>query len=215
MTSLTRYIYSVYAPDGEESGTGDAMSVRYGILGLLAQEPLHGYEVKTRFESLFGGTWEVNFGQVYTTLQRLERDGLVEPADGRGDRAKLTYRLTGAGRAALERWLAQPEAEPQQLREEIHLKLLLTGRLADGNLRRLLAGQRRVYLQRLKDLAALERRARRDGRDDLVLVIKSAMLHTEADLKWVDVCEDELGDHGDNADSRKGGPGSEAAHRTD
>ena len=189
------------------------MSVRYGILGLLAQEPLHGYEVKTRFESLFGGTWEVNFGQVYTTLQRLERDGLVEPADGRGDRAKLTYRLTGAGRAALERWLAQPEAEPQQLREEIHLKLLLTGRLADGNLRRLLAGQRRVYLQRLKDLAALERRARRDGRDDLVLVIKSAMLHTEADLKWVDVCEDELGDHSGNADSWKGGPDSEAAHR--
>jgi DNA-binding PadR family transcriptional regulator len=191
------------------------VSVKYGILGLLAQQPLHGYEVKTRFESLFGGTWEVNFGQIYTTLQRLERDGLVEPADGRGDRAKLTYRLTGAGRAALEQWLAQPEAEPQQLREEIHLKLLLTGRLANGNLRGLLAGQRRVYLQRLKDLAALERRAHQDGRGDLVLVIKSAMLHTEADLKWVDVCEDELGDHGDNADSRKGGPGSEAAHRTD
>jgi DNA-binding PadR family transcriptional regulator len=191
------------------------VSVRYGILGLLAQQPLHGYEVKTRFESLFGGTWEVNFGQVYTTLQRLERDGLVEPADGRGDRAKLTYRLTSAGHTALQQWLVQPEAEPQQLREAIHLKLLLTGRLANGNLSRLLAGQRRVYLQRLKDLAALERRARHDGRGDLVLVIKSAMLHTEADLKWVDVCEDELGDGGANAHPQKGGAGSEAAHRTD
>ena len=61
------------------------MSLRFGILGLLAEKPLHGYEVKTRFESLLGGTWEVNIGQIYSTLQRLERDGLVAPADDRGD----------------------------------------------------------------------------------------------------------------------------------
>ena len=59
------------------------MSLRFGILGLLAEKPLHGYEVKTRFESLLGGTWEVNIGQIYSTLQRLERDGLVAPADWR------------------------------------------------------------------------------------------------------------------------------------
>src|SRR6266545_55842 len=108
---------------------GRGMSLKFGILGLLAEQPLHAYSVKARFQDLLGGSWEVNIGQVYTTLQRLERDGLVEPAESRGDRGRLPYRLTEAGRKALEAWLAEPESEPQQLREEIYLKLLLTARV--------------------------------------------------------------------------------------
>lgn len=168
------------------------MSLRFGILGLLAERSLHAYSMKARFEDLLGGSWEVNIGQVSATLQRLERDGLVEPAEPRGDRGRLPYRLTEAGRKALDAWLAEPEAEPQQLREEIYLKLLLASRIANGSLPGLLARQRRVYLQRLKDLAGLEQRARSAGRDDLVLLYKGAVLHTEADLKWVDVCAQEI-----------------------
>ncbi len=168
------------------------MSLKFGILGLLAEEPLHGYDVKNRFEALLGGSWEVNFGQVYTTLQRLERDGLIEADGERGDRRKLAYRLTTSGRKTLDDWLSRPESEPQQLREEIYVKLLLSTRLADGRLDALLTAQRRVYLQRLKDLAELEQGARRDGRDDLVLLFKGAILHTEADLKWTDACADEI-----------------------
>ncbi|HZM77201.1 MAG TPA: helix-turn-helix transcriptional regulator [Candidatus Limnocylindrales bacterium] len=168
------------------------MAFKYGILGLLAAQPLHAYSVKARFEDLLGGSWEVNIGQVSTTLQRLERDGLVEPAAARGERGRLPYRLTEAGQKALEAWLAEPESEPQQLREEIYLKLLLASRVANGDLTALLARQRRVYLQRLKDLAVLEQKARAQGRDDLVLLYKGAVLHTEADLKWVDVCAEEI-----------------------
>ncbi len=164
------------------------MSLKFGILGLLAEQPLHAYAVKTRFQDLLGGSWEVNIGQVYTTLQRLERDGLVTPAEQRGDRGKVPYRLTEVGHEALEIWLAEPESEPQQLREEIYLKLLLAARVANGDLPALLARQRRVYLQRLKDLAGLEETARSQGRDDLVLLYQGALLHTEADLKWVDAC---------------------------
>jgi DNA-binding PadR family transcriptional regulator len=167
------------------------LSLKFGILGLLATQPLHGYEVKTRYEDLFGGTWDLNIGQVYTTLQRLERDGLVEAVGDRGDRGKQRYGLTGAGETALQSWLQSPEDEPQQLRQDIYLKLLLISRLANGNLDGLLARQRRVYLQRLKDLGDLEGRARREGRHDLVLLIQGAILHTEADLKWIDVCADE------------------------
>jgi DNA-binding PadR family transcriptional regulator len=167
------------------------MSLKYGILGLLAGQPLHGYEVKTRYEALFGGTWELNIGQVYTTLQRLERDGLVDAVGERGDRGKQRYGLTDAGKAALQDWLHAPEEEPQQLRQDIYLKLLLISRLANGNLEGLLARQRRVYLQRLKDLGDLERRARQEGRSDLVLLVQGAILHTEADLKWIDVCAEE------------------------
>src|ERR1700693_1440837 len=95
---------------------GRGMSLKFGILGLLAEQPLHGYEVKTRFEEMLGGTWEVNIGQIYTTLQRLERDRLVEPAGERGERGKHAYTLTEHGQTALHDWLENPESEPQQLR---------------------------------------------------------------------------------------------------
>ncbi len=168
------------------------MSLRYGILGLLTEEPLHGYEIKNRFETLLGRAWEVNIGQVYSTLQRLERDGLIEAVGERGDRGKLAYQVTASGRHQLEQWLTEPETEPPYLREALFVKLLLLRRLAKGNLSTLLARQRRVYLQRLRDLAEFERRARQEGQDDVVLLIKGAVLHTEADIKWMDVLLEEI-----------------------
>jgi DNA-binding PadR family transcriptional regulator len=156
------------------------------VLGLLAGEPLHGYEVKSRFEAMLGGTWEVNIGQIYTTLQRLERDGFVRPVGPRGDRGKLAYELSPAGRQALDEWLAAPDAGPQQLHEDIYVKLLLATRIANGDLPGLLARQKRAYLQRLRDLNNLEERARREGRRDLARLVRGALLHTEADLKWMD-----------------------------
>ena len=162
------------------------MSLKYGLLGLLVEEPLHGYEVKNRFEAMLGGTWEVNIGQVYTTLQRLERDGLVRPAGERGDRGKLLYEISDSGRKALNEWLAQPESGPQELREDIYVKLLLAARLANGDLGPLLSRQKRAYLQRLRDLNQLEARAKKDGRTDLARLVRGALLHTEAYIKWID-----------------------------
>src|SRR5436309_627714 len=123
------------------------MSLKLGILGLLAEEPLHGYEVKSRFEAMLGNTWEVNIGQIYSTLQRLERDDLVEPAGDRGDRGKLAYKLTPLGRQSLDRWLSEPEAEPQQLHDDLFVKLALIRRLGNGNLQGLIDRQRRGEVQ--------------------------------------------------------------------
>jgi len=162
------------------------MSLKYGVLGLLKGEPLHGYEVKNRFEAMLGGTWDVNIGQIYTTLQRLERDGLVRPVGARGDRGKQSYKLSAAGQQALDQWLAEPDSGPQQLHEEIYVKLLLATRIANGDLKGMLARQKRAYLQRLRDLNRLEEGARRDGRIDLARLVRGALLHTEADLKWMD-----------------------------
>ena len=162
------------------------VSLKYGVLGLLAEEPLHGYEVKNRFEAMLGGTWEVNIGQVYTTLQRLERDGLVRPVGSRGDRGKLLYELLEPGRTALNAWLSAPDQGPQRLHEEFYVKLLLATRLANGDLGPLLARQKRAYLQLLRDLNQLEDRAKRDGRNDLARLVRGALLHTEADIKWID-----------------------------
>jgi len=162
------------------------LSLKFWVLGLLAEGPLHGYEVKNRFEAMLGGTWEVNIGQIYTTLQRLERDGLVRPAGPRGDRGKQPYELSDEGRHAVEEWLDEAESGPQTLHEDIYVKLLLAVRLANGDLKSLLARQKRAYLQRLRDLNRLEERARRDDRIDLARLVRGALLHTEADLKWID-----------------------------
>jgi DNA-binding PadR family transcriptional regulator len=142
--------------------------------------------VKNRFEAMLGGTWEVNIGQIYTTLQRLERDGLIRPVGRRGDRGKLQYELSAEGSKALDQWLEQPDSGPQQLHEEIYVKLLLATRIANGDLQPMLARQKRTYLQRLRDLNRLEERARRDGRFDLARLVRGALLHAEADLKWMD-----------------------------
>jgi len=148
------------------------LSLKFGVLGLLQEEPLHGYEVKNRFEAMLGGTWDVNIGQIYTTLQRLERDGLIRPVGGRGDRGKLLYELLPEGQQALNQWLAEPDSRPQQLHEEIYVKLLLATRIANGDLQPMLARQKRTYLQRLRDLNRLEERARRDGRIDLARLLR-------------------------------------------
>src|SRR5260370_9914290 len=89
----TLHAYSVWTPG--------KLSLKYGVLGLLAEEPLHGYEVKNRFEAMLGGTWEVNIGQIYTTLQRLARDGLVRPVRERGHRGQLLYCLFPTSRDAV------------------------------------------------------------------------------------------------------------------
>jgi DNA-binding PadR family transcriptional regulator len=169
------------------------MSLRFAVLGLLAEQPLHGYQVKQSFEDLLGGTWEVNIGQVYQTIQRLERDGLVRATGDRGDRGRQAYDVTDAGRDALAEWLGDPEQQPQVLREEIYIKLALLGRHADGRLGQVLDSQRRVYLQRLRDLADQVRAAQAAGRTELALLFRGALLHTEADLKWLDVCAEEIG----------------------
>src|SRR4029077_18881990 len=89
-----------------------SLSLKYGVMGLLAEEPLHGYEVKNRFEAMLGGTWEVNIGQVYTTLQPLQGGAAGAAVGERGDRGKLLYKLSAEGRKALDEWLSQPDSGP-------------------------------------------------------------------------------------------------------
>ncbi len=168
------------------------MSLRFGLLGLLADEPLHGYQVKQRFEDMLGGTWEVNIGSVYQVLQRLERDGLVQPVGERGDRGRQLYEVTDAGSSVLAEWLEEGESLPQLLREEVYVKLLLLSRHPDGRVDRLISRQRHAYLQRLRDLSDHEKTARKSGNIRLALLFKGGRLHTEADLKWLDACVEEL-----------------------
>ena len=163
--------------------------MRYPFLALLAERPAHGYELKQALEQRFGAALPpLNAGQVYTTLARLERDGLVVGTEVPDDsRQKRVYELTAAGRAELEEWIATP-TPGTKLRDEFFLKLVLAGAAGIADPRRLIERQRREYLQSLRDLAAVPL----DGNDVSALLVEGAALHLEADLKWLDLCEQRL-----------------------
>src|SRR3954453_6465483 len=164
--------------------------MKFPILALLSRQPAHGYELKQALEQRFDGVLPpLNAGQVYTTLQRLQRDGLG--AGGRivpEDRpTKGGYALTDAGQLAVRAWLETPTAGAR-LKDEFFMKLALAGAFADPQI--LIDRQRRTYLQALHDL---DRLAGNGGPDGMTrLLIEGAALHLEADLKWLDLCEQRL-----------------------
>jgi len=161
--------------------------MRYPFLALLAAGPRHGYELKHALEQRFGAALApLNGGQVYSTLQRLERDRLVEGEDVPGDaRQKRLYTLTEAGREALREWVGAPAAATRK-RDEFFLKLVLAGLSGIADPRELVERQRREYLIALRGLG--ERRST-NGDPVAWLLAEGAALHLEADLRWLDLCE--------------------------
>jgi len=163
------------------------MSVRYGILALLAEAPTHGYQLKTGFERRTGGSWALNIGQVYTTLQRLERDGFVESLGTDEDRHE--YRITTAGREQLESWFESPVVPGGPARDELTIKVLLA--VAAGNIEvtTLLQRQRRASVEQLQ--AYTHRKAKADPRRDVafLILLDALIFRTEAEIRWLDACE--------------------------
>ena len=167
--------------------------MKYPLLALLAAGPAHGYELKQSFEGRFGAVWPpVNIGQIYATLQRLERDHLVRGSEVEqsGRPAKNVYEITEAGYHALAEWLQEASTAPR-IRDEFFMKLVLASLGGVADPQTLLDRQRQVFLQELRDLNDLAIRA---GAAEPVttLLIEGATLHLQADLKWLDLCEESL-----------------------
>ena len=167
--------------------------MRHAVLALLADAPAHGYEIKRGLEERFGTVIApLNAGQVYTTLQRLQRDRLVTDdavaQSGRPD--KRVYRLTDAGHEALAEWLGAPSA-PTRLRDDFFMKLVLAHSMGLADPVVLIARQRETYLRALGELERVLAAGGSEGAT--ALVVEGAALHLEADLKWLDRCEEVLG----------------------
>ena len=167
--------------------------MRYPVLASLADAPAHGYEIKRGLEERFGAAVApLNIGQVYTTLQRLQRDELVEDANVApdGGRERRVYRLTPAGRRALEEWVGTASG-PTRLRDDFFMKLVFAREIGLAAPAELIGRQRALYLSALAELE----RVLADGGEDSItaLVVEGAALHLEADLKWLDRCEAVLG----------------------
>ncbi len=162
------------------------MTIRHSLLALLAHEPAHSYQLKGDFEDRTGGAWMLNIGQVYTTLQRLERDGFVIGDD---DDQRTVYRLTASGRAALDEWFAEPIIHDPPPRDELTLKVLLAVGADDVDLHPILQRQRTAAVEHLQALT--RQKAAADPERDLpwLLLMDALVLRTEAQIRWLDICE--------------------------
>jgi DNA-binding PadR family transcriptional regulator len=170
------------------------MSVRNALLALLEPGPRYGYQLRAEFEHRTGGTWPLNVGQVYTTLSRLERDGLVEGrgADGEGH---VMYAVTAAGRDEVVSWFTSPVARTQPPRDELAIKLALAVTTPGVDVGEVIQKQRAATMSAMQDYTRLKRQAgvAHEG-DDLAwgLVLDSLVFTAEAEIRWLDHCEARL-----------------------
>ncbi|MEM7307496.1 MAG: PadR family transcriptional regulator [Planctomycetota bacterium] len=167
------------------------MSVRYSLLALLAEQSAHGYGLKSSFERSTAGAWPLNVGQVYTTLGRLERDGLVE-SEGTGDGSRQTWRITAEGRGALESWYGSPVVEDPPSRDELAIKVLLAVAAGEVDVSTILQRQRSATMERLQELTRHKRKADPEAELPWLLLLDALVLKAEAEIKWLDLCEERL-----------------------
>jgi DNA-binding PadR family transcriptional regulator len=176
------------------------MSVKQAMLALLEQGPMYGYQLRAEFEQRTGSTWPLNVGQVYTTLSRLERDGLVEQVAGdlapTGERdGHVVYRLTDQGRSEVSEWFTTPVPRTQPPRDELAIKLALAVTVPGVDVATVIQRQRSATISALQDYTRLKRTAA--GSNDPAdlawsLVLDSLVFAAEAEVRWLDHCEARL-----------------------
>lgn len=168
------------------------MSVKFGLLALLEQGRMYGYQLRSAFEESTGGTWPLNIGQVYTTLARLERDGQVR-ALPESDAGQRPYEITDTGRADLALWFATPVARGDRPRDELAIKLALALTTPGVDVRAVVQTQRVASIRTLQEYTRLKAGAEKPGDVPWRLVLESMIFQTEAELRWLDHCEAAVG----------------------
>lgn len=162
------------------------MSVRHGLLALLSEGAMHTYQLKQQFEERTGGTWPLNIGQVYSTVQRLVRDGLVEACAPEGNEVER-FRLTDAGAEEAAAWWTTPVQRGTPARDELVIKLALAATAPDVDVVDLVQRQRRESMRSLHEYTRLQRTTG----DDLAwgLVLDHLIFALEAEIRWLDHVE--------------------------
>lgn len=192
------------------------MAIRQGLLALLDEGPAYGYQLKAAFEERTGGTWPLNIGQVYTTLARAERDGLVAQleADAEG---RVVYEITTAGRAEVASWFAQPVRREAAPRDELAIKLAVAVTAPGVDVTALVQTQRTETMRTLQQLTRLKMDADEDADMAWLLVLDRLIFDTESEARWLDHCEARLARSGSQPrpPSRpSAGPAPRAPQRT-
>ena len=181
------------------------MSVRHALLALLSEGPKYGLQLRQEFEAGTGEVWPLNVGQVYTTLQRLERDGLVESDDAGDSGPQKAFRLTDAGAVELDVWLRTPPDLTAPPRDELVIKVLVALRLPGVDVRDLV----QVHRRHLVELMQQYTRLKEDAADDeigLVLVVDAELFRLDSVIRWLDAVDGRL-ERLSGAAAGSGGPG--------
>ncbi len=166
------------------------MSVRHSLLAVLSAGPMHGYGLKTEFEAATGDVWPLNVGQVYTTLGRLERDGLVTAgADADGQKV---YQITEAGREELGRWFDTPVPREVVPRQEVAIKLVFAMRSGVADVAAVVQQQRLATVRALQDVTRLKAAAESSGDLAWLMMLDALVFQAEAEARWLDMCEARL-----------------------
>jgi DNA-binding PadR family transcriptional regulator len=176
------------------------MSVRQSLLAILDQGACYGYQLRAEFDRRTGGTSPLNVGQIYNTLERLERDGLVTKGDTDAH-GHVFYAITDAGRTEARDWLAAPVARATGTRDELPIKLALAATLPGVDVTAIVQTQRRASLAHLQELRRAQRSGERSDGDPSgaelawLLVADALIFQAEAEVRWLDHAEGRLTQH--------------------
>ncbi|MEO7349916.1 MAG: PadR family transcriptional regulator [Terrimesophilobacter sp.] len=179
------------------------MSVRLSLLAILDQGPCYGYQLRSEFDRRTGSTWPLNVGQIYNTLDRLERDGLVEKivlsdgADAPADPSsgQIYYRITGTGSAEVAGWLGSPVERFAATRDELAIKLAIAVTLPGVDITQVIQVQRTATLRTLQELTKTKNASGDPESSEALawlLVVDSMIFQAEAEVRWLDHAEDRL-----------------------
>jgi DNA-binding PadR family transcriptional regulator len=162
--------------------------VRHALLALLTAGPKYGFQLAQEFAAGTGELWPLNTGQVYSTLQRLQRDALVESDEAPDGGPQNTYRLTDAGRSELETWLHTPPNTSNPPRDELVIKVLVSLRVPGVDVPQLVQTYRRHVIQAMHQYTRLKEDAVEDD-IGLLLVADAEIYRLDAVVRWLDAAE--------------------------
>ena len=167
------------------------MSVRHALLALLSEGPKYGLQLRQEFESRTGDVWPLNVGQVYTTLQRLERDGLVESDDTVEEGPQKGFHITEEGQAELAEWLRTPPDFSSPPRDELVIKVLVAVGLPGVDVREVVQVHRRYLVELMQQWTHLKED---ESRLDLnfALVVDAEIFRLDALIRWLDTVDGRL-----------------------
>jgi DNA-binding PadR family transcriptional regulator len=169
------------------------MSVRHALLALLSAEPKFGLQLREEFELRTGEVWPLNVGQVYTTLQRLERDGLIE-SDGTEDSGpQKRFRITAEGTQALDDWLRTPPEVVPPPRDELVIKVLVALTVPGVDVHGIMQDHRRYLVELMQRYTQLKGHTDPDD-VGLALIVDAELFRLEAVVRWLDAADIRLQD---------------------
>src|SRR3984893_36498 len=167
------------------------MSVRHALLALLSEGPKYGLQLRQEFEARTGEVWRLNVGQVYTTLQRLERDGLVESDDERGSGQQKSFVITPAGGAELDGWLRTPAGDVPPPRDELVIKVLISLRVPGADVHDIVQVHRRHMIELMQRYWHLKAEAAQDD-VGLALIADAERFRLDGIVRLLDAADTRL-----------------------